>query len=209
MREFEEKFFNHIKICKTHEFFIEYFQKFEHMNRELLRLSLRNEPRQRRFYKRYMADCQILIQEGNSADEAILTGNQIQPSSINTICLNSSIQLTTEGMIRFINLANELEMLRPEEFGYTFKYLMYLHSMNCKGKKQFVYSLTSDLVQQKVFSLDQPNRVPMFPMVEERRKNLKLGQKLIFDQMEFSQAMCDVYNGLYNLVVACEKLGLI
>ena len=83
--------------------------------------------------------------------------------------------MTTDNMIRFINLANELEMLRPEEFGCTFKYLMYLHHMNVKSKKQFVYSLSGDFVQKQVLSLEQINFQPMFPAFEERRQHLKLG----------------------------------
>jgi len=49
----------------------------------------------------------------------------------------------------------------------------------------------------------------MFPGVEQRRKGFNNCIKLVFDQMEFSQAMSDAYSGLYYLSLASEKLGLI
>jgi len=44
MREFEEKYPT-AAASKTHEYFEDYFVKFEYMYRELLRTSLKNEPR--------------------------------------------------------------------------------------------------------------------------------------------------------------------
>jgi len=49
----------------------------------------------------------------------------------------------------------------------------------------------------------------MFPGVEQRRKGFNKGTRLVFDQMEFSQALTDAYSGLYYLTLASEKLGLI
>jgi hypothetical protein len=47
--------------------------------------------------------------------------------------------MTTEAMLRFNNLTNELEMLRPEEFSLAFSYTKYLHLMNMRNKKNGVY----------------------------------------------------------------------
>lgn len=82
---------------------LDFFDKYLLMTREVVLNSLRNTSRQRRGAKRFFGDLGILIQEGNYTDEVLLNGNNIPVRKHNTVALLLSINLTLLAMARYMN----------------------------------------------------------------------------------------------------------
>lgn len=75
------------------DFFMEFYDKYCIMFRESVFRTLRNITRQRRSFKRYFEDIQILVNEANWTDDSILQKNKQRMNYENTPCLVMSINL--------------------------------------------------------------------------------------------------------------------
>ena len=65
-----------LPFCETYindEAWAEYMSKFELMTRDRITVALKNTARQRRGAKRVFADLNILINEANYSDDALIT----------------------------------------------------------------------------------------------------------------------------------------
>ena len=76
-----------IKEFDTEKEWVDFFPKYVMMTRECMAQAMRNLARQRRQSKHLFTDLNILINEGNYADEVILETNKIEPRPGTTVCL--------------------------------------------------------------------------------------------------------------------------
>lgn len=120
-------------------------RKYDLMTRERILMSLRNSARQRRQNRRFFNDLSILITEANYTDESLLSSKGIQVTQSNTTALSLSISMTLEMMVRYLDQAFHLELIRAEELPMHFQESRYTYSMFTLNRKNIVRGLTEDL----------------------------------------------------------------
>jgi hypothetical protein len=98
----------------------DFMRKYDLMTRERIIMGLRNNARQRRQNRRFFNDLSILVNEANYTDEGLLTSNGIKVSQSNTTALSLSISMTLEMMVRYLDQAFHLELIRTEELPMHF-----------------------------------------------------------------------------------------
>ena len=103
------------KQHQADQVWLDFFDKYLLMTKEVVLNSLRNISRQRRGAKRFFTDLGILIQEGNYTDEVLLNNNNIPVRKHNTVALLLSINLALLASVRYMNQAFTLDMIKIEE----------------------------------------------------------------------------------------------
>lgn len=125
----------------TDELFMEFYDKYCIMFRENVFRTLRNLTRQRRSFKRYFEDIQILVNEANWTDDQILKKNKQKMNYDNTPCLVMSINLFITQQRLFLQKGFLLELLCPNDLPEHFYYLTSVYEMQRINRQQIINSL--------------------------------------------------------------------
>ena len=89
-----------------------------------------------------------------------------------------------------------------------FQEARYTYSMFTLNRKNIVRGLCDDLLKQGLVNLDELNG-EVTAKWKQKRKKMTSVQKLMCDQLEFTQAMTDAYQGLYYIsLAALVKQGI-
>ena len=86
-----------IKYWDKDQIFMDFIKKECIMFRECVRRYLLNKTRQRRAYKRFFLDCQILMEEANMTEEVMQSTYNIQMTFETAPCLSMAINMYAEG----------------------------------------------------------------------------------------------------------------
>ena len=118
--------------------FIDFVDKYGIMYRECFLRGLRNTTRQRRSYKRYFEDINILIGEANYTDDAMMSESGKQMAFENIACLTMSINMYITAQLDYLHKGMDLELVLPGELAEHFMYVSYIYEMCTINRQQLI-----------------------------------------------------------------------
>mmetsp|Transcript_28033 Transcript_28033/g.42392 ORF Transcript_28033/g.42392 Transcript_28033/m.42392 type:complete len:148 (-) Transcript_28033:542-985(-) len=126
------------KVNWPSELFQEFMEKFGIMFRDMCIRLLMNLTRQRRHYKRYFEDCNILMGEATYIDEKMYEYSSKQMTFENSVCLTMAINVYFYGKVQFLKKALDLDLICPAELQEHAMYTSYAFEMVQINRQQLI-----------------------------------------------------------------------
>jgi len=123
-------------IKEQHPFIVNYFEnpnfneflyKYSIVTKELLINSLRSKARQRRCLSKVFEDLSIVLNEGNFADEKLLSTTNQNVKKNNTVGIALTVNMSVQCQINYLQKGFALDLYSLHELPMIFNYIRYCY----------------------------------------------------------------------------------